>query len=98
MEGNYVTDFTIGGSISADKIVFTDGTEISSTNALGSWTPFDTYQTTNLDIRVSGTVSASGDFVTEGKLELGKLTNAPVVAEGGIYYNQSDGEFYLGKK
>ena len=97
LEGNYVTDFTIDGTISASRIQFDDGTSITTTSALGNWTPFDTYQTTNLDIRISGVVSASGDFITEGKLQLGKLDNAPSVVEGGIYYNDTDGEFYLGK-
>jgi len=99
LRGNYVTDFTIGGSLSASSIVFSDGTTMDTAvvSSGGNWLQGSGYQTSSLDIRISGVVSASGDFITEGKLQLGSLTSTPEAVLGSMYYRSDEDEFYLGK-
>ena len=100
LEGNYVTDFTVQGTISASYIQFSDGSTMETayiSSDTGDWKQGAGYQSSSLDIRITGIVSASGDFITEGKLQLGKLESAPTVVEGSMYYNNIDKEFYLGK-
>tara|TARA_R100001082_G_C4351566_1_gene154803 strand:- start:241 stop:642 length:402 start_codon:yes stop_codon:yes gene_type:complete len=100
LEGNYVTDFTVEGKISASYIQFSDGTTMDTayvSSDTGDWKQGAGFQSSSLDIRITGIVSASGDFITEGKLQLGKLESAPTVVEGSMYYNSIDKEFYLGK-
>tara|TARA_Y100001963_G_C6734546_1_gene425663 strand:- start:266 stop:655 length:390 start_codon:yes stop_codon:yes gene_type:complete len=97
LEGNYVHDLTVQGQLTGDSIKFSDGTVQSTATAFGTWHTTDTFQSSSVDVRISGIVSASGDFVTEQKLQLGKLETVPEVIEGAIYYDKTDGEFYLGK-
>ena len=97
LEGNYVHDLTVQGQLTGDSIKFSDGTIQTTANAFGTWYTTETFQSSSIDVRIKGIVSASGDFITEQKLQLGKLETAPEVIEGAIYYDKIDGEFYLGK-